>query len=255
MPMKKIDLDTLFDMLRYRRPQGSRSQRAFCREFLEPVFGKPDRHGNFVLHVGRAPTVVFSSHHDTVHRRDGMQRVRCELGLLAALHPEENESNCLGADDAAGIWLQLRMIEAGVAGTYVVHADEESGGRGSAALVGDRPAWFDERGAVVAFDRRGDDSVITHQKHGRCCSDAFADRLIVLLGEAPTPFRKDEFGSFTDSANYPDHLERTNLSCGYGYEHTLREVLDLTHLTTLAERLIRADWSQLCSPQSAARSA
>ena len=36
MPMKKIDLDTLFDMLRYRRPQGSRSQRTFCREFLEP---------------------------------------------------------------------------------------------------------------------------------------------------------------------------------------------------------------------------
>ena len=44
-------------------------------------------------------------------------------------------------------------------------------------------------------------------------------------------------------------------SCGYGYEHTLREVLDLTHLTTLAKRLIRADWTQLFAPQTAARSA
>ena len=243
--MKKIDLDTLFDMLRYRRPEGSRSQQKFCREFLQPVFGNPDRHGNYLVHIGDEPSVVFSAHHDTVHRQDGIQRIHCQAGVIAELHQEESESNCLGADDAAGIWLQLRMIESGVAGTYVVHAAEEIGGQGSEALVNDRPDWLDERRAVIAFDRRGEDSVITHQKHGRCCSNAFADRVISLLGPEPTEFRKDAYGSFTDSANYPDHLERTNLSCGYAREHTRKEALDLLHLTNLAERLIRADWSRL----------
>jgi len=243
--MNKIDLDTLFDMLRYRRPQGSESQREFCRRFLEPVFDQPDTNGNYLHHVGNDPNVVFSAHHDTVHRQDGMQRIRCKHDLVAELDPEETDSNCLGADDAAGIWLQLRMIEAGVPGTYVVHAAEEIGGVGSAALVEAQPEWLDKRAAVIAFDRRGEDSVITHQKYGRCCSDAFANQMIDLLGESPTPFRQDAFGSFTDSANYPDHLERTNLSCGYSYEHTRRESLDLAHLTSLADRLIRADWAQL----------
>jgi hypothetical protein len=246
-----IDLDTLSNMLRYRRPQGSPSQQSFCREFLEPVFGKPDDAGNYVLHLGQNPRLIFSSHHDTVHHAEGMQRIEILADQVVHLHPEETTSNCLGADDAAGIWLQLRMIHAGVAGTYVVHNAEERGGIGSKALVESEPDWLSERDAILAFDRRGDSSVITHQRYGRCCSDAFADRVIHMLGHLPTPFRKDPYGSFTDSAHYPDHMERTNLSCGYDAEHTRRESLDLIHLAHLSDRLCQADWSLLKTSQDA----
>ena len=187
----------------------------------------------------------FLGHHDTVHQADGMQRIAMIAEELVYLHPEETTSNCLGADDAAGIWLQLRMIDAGVTGTYVVHASEELGGLGSQALIDSEPDWLSERDAVIAFDRRGNSSVITHQRYGRCCSDAFADRVIHMLGPLPTAFRKDPYGSFTDSAHYPDHMERTNLSCGYDAEHTRRESLDLMHLAQLSDRLCQADWSLL----------
>ena len=106
----------------------------------EPVFGKPDASGNYALHVESSPSIIFSTHYYTVHRQEGMQHAHCEQGVSAALHPAERDSNCLDADDAAGIWLQLRMIEAGVPGTYVALAAEEIGRLGSAALVDDRPS-------------------------------------------------------------------------------------------------------------------
>jgi hypothetical protein len=58
-----------------------------------------------------------------------------------------------------------------------------------------------------------------------------------------------------DLANYPDYLERTNLSCGDSCEHTRREMLNLVHLTNLANRLMRADWSRLFATRSVRRSA
>ena len=93
--MRKIDLDTLFDMLRYRRPQGSDSQREFCRRFLEPVFDQLDTNGNYLHHVGNDPNVVFSAHHDTVHRQDGIQRIRCKHDQDRQRIEHEEESKAL----------------------------------------------------------------------------------------------------------------------------------------------------------------
>ena len=39
-------MHSLVEMLRYKRPEGSDTQKAFCKRFLEPTFGKPDQFGN-----------------------------------------------------------------------------------------------------------------------------------------------------------------------------------------------------------------
>ena len=39
---------SLVEMLRYMRPDGCEAQRLFCQRFLEPVFGYPDVHGNYI---------------------------------------------------------------------------------------------------------------------------------------------------------------------------------------------------------------
>ena len=38
--------NNLIDMLQYMRPEGAKTQKEFCLEYLEPVFGKPDPYGN-----------------------------------------------------------------------------------------------------------------------------------------------------------------------------------------------------------------
>jgi hypothetical protein len=66
---------SLIEMLRYKRPEGSQTQKEFCKRFLEPTFGLPDLHGNYILSVGDNPNLCFTAHHDTVHRLEGMQNV------------------------------------------------------------------------------------------------------------------------------------------------------------------------------------
>jgi len=153
-------------------------------------------------------------------------------------------SSCLGADCTTGIWLMLNMIEAGVIGTYVVHAAEEIGCLGSQALVKARPQWLEEVKAVISFDRYGDKSIITHQSSFRTASDEFAHSLSDALGMPQ--LLPDDGGSYTDSNEYASVVsECTNLSVGYYKQHTSNETQDLRYANELSERLIKADWSIL----------
>jgi len=226
------------DMLAYKRPDGSRYQKKFCRRFLEPVFGKPDDHGNYTLTIGVKPRVAFMSHHDTVHHTDGRQIVQ-----IMDDHAFSTGNDCLGADCTTGIYIMLRMIEEGVPGVYVVHAGEEIGCVGSSALVKDFPAWIGQVDAAISFDRKGYTSIITHQMGARTCSDAFADSLADILDMSMV---KDSTGAYTDSNEYVDYIsECTNISVGYFNQHTKKESQDLVFLEYLIQSLVVADWSKL----------
>jgi hypothetical protein len=152
------------DMLTYMRPEGSKYQRKFCNRYLMPVFGQPDKHGNYTHIVGDKPRIAFMAHHDTVHSKTGRQTVTIDGDYAKAT------TDCLGADCTSGIYIMLCMIEAGIEGVYVVHAAEEVGCVGSKGLVSDFPAWIDHVDAAISFDRKGYDSIITHQMGLRSCS-------------------------------------------------------------------------------------
>lgn len=230
---------SLLDMIVYRRPQGSRHQQKFCRRFLEPVFGKPDMHGNYYKIIGDKPRVAFMAHHDTVHKTDGRQVVVVDGDFIKV----GGESNCLGADCTTGVYIILRMIEAGIPGVYVVHASEEIGCLGSAALVKDFPQWMMHVDYAISFDRMGYNSVITHQLGMRTCSDEFAESLADILD---MNYEIDTGGVYTDSNEYVDFIaECTNISVGYFDQHGKNERQDMVFLELLVTKLIEADWSKL----------
>lgn len=64
----------LIEMMRYQRPSKNwkeGSYAVFLDKFIKPVFGEPiDEYGNFVLKVGEKPNVMWTAHHDTVHRKN-----------------------------------------------------------------------------------------------------------------------------------------------------------------------------------------
>lgn len=236
--LKSYSAPNYLDMLAYCRPEGSRYQKKFCRRFLEPVFGKPDLHGNYSLIIGDKPKVAFMSHHDTVHHKDARQSVRIDGDFART-----DGNDVLGADCTTGIYIMLRMIEANVAGVYVIHAAEEVGCVGSAALVKDFPSWINHVDFAISFDRMGYSSVITHQTSMRTCSEEFANSLIDILDLG---YKTDDTGVYTDSNEYTDFIaECTNISVGYFKQHTKNENQDLVFLETLINQLVVADWSKL----------
>ena len=233
---------SLVEMLRYKRPEGSQTQREFCKRFIEPTFGKPDKHGNYIHIVGDNPNLCFTAHHDTVHRTDGMQKVVITNDVASVA--SSKDSNCLGADCTTGVWLILGMIDYGVEGVYVIHAAEEVGCKGSRALVTDNPRWLGQLDAVISFDRYGDKSVITHQMGMRTASDEFAKSFAEAVNLPQ--LEADDGGSYTDSNEYAyDVSECTNISVGYYGQHGVNETQDLDFADVLLTALCLADWSKL----------
>lgn len=233
----------LTEMLKWKRPEGSASQRYWCKRYLEPTFGAPDSHGNYIHIVYNKdkshPNLCFAAHHDTVHKDSGTQNVIVTGDIATA-----PGSNCLGADCTTGCWLILGMIQEQVPGVYVIHAGEEIGCVGSSALVKDYPLWLDHIDAVISFDRKGTESVITHQLGQRTCSDAFAVSFSQALGMPE--LRPDNTGSYTDSNEYANIVsECTNISVGYYAQHTSKESQDVFFAYKLLDALTSADWSKL----------
>jgi len=237
------ELDSLFDILSHKRPHLSKMDEQVVEKYLDVIPKmRADGFGNRILSVGKHPTVMFSCHTDTVHHTEGKQKIfidetREEVFLA------NGASNCLGADDGAGMWLMLQLIKAGKRGLYVFHRGEERGGLGSNYITKETPELLEGIKYCIAFDRKGTDDVITHQMSGRCCSDGFAQALSDELGGAFMPSAR---GVFTDSANYI-HLipECTNISVGYYQEHTSYELLEYGFLQQLSDKLRRITFETL----------
>jgi hypothetical protein len=233
---------SFFEMLSYKRPEGSRSQEKFCNRFLRPVFGAPDPAGNYIKIIGDKPRVAFMSHHDTVHKKNGKQKVFVEGNWVFS------NGDCLGADCTTGVYIMLEMISMNIPGVYVVHAAEEIGCRGSSFIVEDylerkEPHWIDHVDFAISFDRFGTKSIITHQMGYRTASESFSKSFAEELNMGHT---SDDSGSYTDSNEYADVIsECTNLSVGYYDQHTSRESQDLDYLDGLIEALGKVKWENL----------
>lgn len=236
----------LIDILQWRRPYGSNTEKGFIKKYIRPTGAVRDSFGNYILEIPSAkPTnnvVLWSSHLDTVHKVEGMQLVTVE-GDWA--YTNTKSSNCLGADCSTGIALMLQMIHYRVPGSYVFHAGEERGCLGSTWMQRNNPEWLKKHTHAVAFDRRKDCSVITHQMGINTASEDFVDSFIDVTGMHGF-LKPDDGGSYTDTYQYKDLIpECTNISVGYDGEHTAAEIQDLLYYEILLDALLSADFEQL----------
>ena len=232
---KQTARDELLSMLAFRRPAWTKDENAFISRFLHPLGLTSDEYGNLFIRIGDAP-VLWSCHTDTAHCQCGKQTLVVKGGVVTT---DDKSSDCLGADCTAGVWLMVQMIRAGRPGLYIFHRAEEIGGKGSEYISEKRPDLLTGIDYAIAFDRRGRQSVITHQWGGRCCSDAFA---ISLAAALDMQHKLDDSGTFTDTANYTDLIgECSNVSVGYFNEHSKKEALDMDYLDLLLAALLKLD--------------
>lgn len=191
----------------------------------------PQRH-LFTCHLDTYPLSSFSEEvtiieHDNIIRTDG--------------------KTLLGADDKAGMTVLLTMIEAGIPGIYGFFLAEEIGRLGSENATQD-PIWvkmMQDVKAVISFDRKGTNSIITKQRKQRTCSTAYAKQLQLAFQEAGLSLKLDPKGSVTDSYSffeqYPE-IECTNISVGYENAHSVSEYQDIAYLEQLCHAVTHMNW-------------
>jgi hypothetical protein len=260
------DITRLLSILALKRGHGSIGEDIAVERFLIPynpgiltdkVTGEISA---YVITTDNEARTLFSCHTDTVHSSttasDTNNHVVYDANLKLA-YKDKTDPTPLGADDGAGWWLMMEMIDAEIPGTYLFHRGEERGGIGSKAIARDYEDFLKTFDKAVAFDRRGTTSVITEQGwSGACASTEFAAALAAELN-ATTPgfaFEPDDTGIYTDTAEYA-HLipECTNLSCGYENEHSHSEILDVEFLIKLRDACLIVNWDALPTKRTPAR--
>lgn len=203
-----------------------------------------DQAGN--LHVDSRTdinqTTLFVAHVDTVHKTTGKNRIRKTRSHWYA------DGDVLGADDGAGVAMLMHLIHAGIPAYYIFTQGEEKGGIGAKHLVDYYKPLLEQFDRAIAFDRRGIDSIITHQGWGRCCSDVFGSSLCDAIGEIDFDLMhlNDDTGVYTDTAEFVDIIpECTNISIGYDKEHTQNESLNIIYFNRLAKACAGISWDDL----------
>ena len=274
-PVPKTVDQTLVTILSWKRKHGSPTEMLFLawlRDQITSRGGVPRVHteGNVSVTImppkGAATDTLFSCHVDTCHRSvipvgpgaanhvsrhaNDKQVVMYDpnYGHLFLAEDDQTWDNVLGADDGAGVWLLLEMIQAKVPGTYLFHRGEECGFIGANAMLTREKDFLKQFSLAVAFDRPFVSQVITSQGGDRCCSDKFANALAQRLNDSGVGLSmvKYDRGGVTDTKVYRGVIaECANVAVGYKLQHSPKEELDYGYLLRLRDAVIKMDWASL----------
>jgi len=249
MNKKSILHKTLARALSVKRPHNTPAVSDFTEWLFNALpaelksFTSVDGAGN--LHIDNriaGSKTLFIAHIDTVHKEVGANKIR-----KTATHWYADGAP-LGADDGAGVAMLMHLIHADVKGYYIFSQGEECGGIGAKHIATHHTDLLAQFDRAIAFDRRGIDSVISHQGMGRCASDVFCEALANDLNafDDTLMYSPDDTGVYTDTAEFTDIIpECTNISVGYYSEHGDQENLDIVHFEALSKAVLKVVWDSL----------
>ena len=242
----------ILNILSYSRSHGSIGESLFIYEYLQKTIVDLgysyviDPAGNHWVEVGKPKDYpyLFACHIDTVHKADGTVLTtnytangRQYIGLA------NKRMGCLGADDGVGIYLSLKMMAAGVKGTYVFIRGEEKGLIGAEYISTHMKEKLSQFLMCIEVDRQGTDEIIIEQAMGKCASTEFAEALANSLDMG---HRVSYNGIYTDNSLFTGYIpECVNIAAGYDRQHTDKERLDMTYLNKLAEAIVKVEWGKL----------
>jgi hypothetical protein len=222
------------------------SWKSDCESFMKllPVKLNKDIFGNYWYKVGNSKSMF------TCHLDNGGEKVRINRKTVNKNGRKiiiTDGKTPLGADNKAGVVVLINMIQNNIPGLYYFFIGEEDGGIGSKDVASNfyNLSHLDDIEHIISFDRKGYQSIITHQMGERCCSDQWAEKLINCFKNCGMDMVLDPTGRLTDSMNfkYVEQVkEITNISVGYFNEHTNSEYQDITFLEKLIDCVCKIDW-------------
>ena len=168
----------------------------------------------FIYAVGNIP-IALVAHMDTVFKTPP-EDIYYDKEKNVMWSPDG-----LGADDRAGIFCILKILQAGLKPTVIFTTDEEIGAVGAEAFVKLFPKPASQINYVIQLDRRGANDCVFYD----CDNEQFVT-YVESFGFA------ENWGSFSDiSVICPIwEIAGVNLSVGYMNEHSVAETLNTTQM-------------------------
>ena len=137
----------------------------------------------------------------------------------------------LGADDRAGNYAIIDLLERGYRPSIILTDMEEKGGLGAEAVINRFPDCpFEDCRAIIQLDRQGKDDAVYYD-----CDNKTFEKKITSYGF------KTQWGTFSDiSVIAPAwKIAAVNLSVGYYDEHRAIETLNLKQLESTIKKVER----------------
>lgn len=181
-----------------------------------------EEENKFIIAKGNIPIAVVA-HLDTVHK----------IAPREFFYDQKEKvlwsPQGLGADDRAGVYAIIQIIEAGYRPHVIFCHDEEKGGLGATALINKYNQHpFDDLKCIIELDRSGPNDCVFYE-----CDNEDFTRYIENFG-----FKTEE-GTFSDISIIAPMWEvaAVNLSVGYYYEHSYSEYLRIKELDKTIEKV------------------
>ena len=191
-------------------------------KYIRSIYGKEKSiiTKDYIVGIGDIP-IALVAHMDTVFDKPVVNMYYDQKkGVLWS--PEG-----LGADDRAGIFSIIKILQSSYRPSIIFTTDEESGGVGAEKL-GKKPCPIPDLKYMIELDRRGVNDCVFYD----CYSPDFVD-YVETFGFT------EQYGSFSDISFLMSDWQicGVNLSIGYEDEHTYCETLHISPMFNTIEKV------------------
>lgn len=229
-------METLIKLYEFESVHGSDDEKAiadFVEKFLEEHDRTYTRIGNNIFSLDDPDAPIFSAHLDQVKTNGKAVHFVVTPEETIEGYNKDWEQTSLGADDKNGVWLILKLIEAGLDINFIISEGEESGCLGIEHLnaLGHLKAITEDMFCIV-LDRRGDSEILRSGSGTAFCSTLAQDLCNFFKGEYTVGT-----GSLSDTATICKYCESVNMSVAYYEPHMATEYTDWTRLQEILEDL------------------
>lgn len=186
---------------------------------------------------------IFSAHMDTVRTvKDDAAISKVKIIEVEKTNGEKveaiiNKKHILGGDDICGVYILLNLLKENNKLNFIFTNNEEMPGKQTARdfvadnFIGDFPY-------MIVLDRKGNDDIICYlNNYG---SKEFEED----LAEIGTNFGfKPNRGYFCDADFFRNQLSVANLSCGYYFPHSSKEIVvfeDVVNTFNYCKEIVKA---------------
>lgn len=198
--------------------------KATLATFLKKKYKKIVNTKDYIYAVGDIP-IALCAHMDTVFTK---QPIAAEIFYdrqKGAIWSPKG----LGADDRAGVFAIIQIIQKGLRPHIIFTTDEELGCLGAAELAKKKCPFPDLR-YIIQLDRRGHDDCVFYD-----CDNPEFTQYVESFGFV------ENFGSFSDIYDLCPNwgVAGVNLSIGYINEHSTNEILFVGPLLNTIEKVTK----------------
>lgn len=214
--LKDKDLELFEYIAKLTQPQ----LKNFLTKFLNAKYNKVVSNYDYIYAEGDIP-ICLVAHTDTVFQLPP-EEIFYDSSKNVLWSPDG-----LGADDRAGIFAIIKIIQSGLKPHIIFPADEEMGCVGSLKLA-EKECPFKDLRYIIQLDRQGYSDCVFYD----CHNENFIDYV-------------ENFGFFTATGSFSDisvlcpkwGVAGVNLSIGYKNEHSREEILYVAPMMVTIEKV------------------